>query len=145
MIIVVGHTSRPEGEAALARAVEEARLRAAHLSIVRTIGRGADENPAHVRAWAGELHRVREEGDELAAGLRSEGVDATFEVEAIGSKPAEHLLRRARSLGADLIVIGIRRRSPVGKLVLGSVSQDILLGADCPVLVVKATTDETRH
>jgi nucleotide-binding universal stress UspA family protein len=44
----------------------------------------------------------------------------------------------ANDEGIDLIVIGVRRRSPVGKLVLGSNAQDILLRADCPVLAVKA-------
>ncbi|MFW3386310.1 universal stress protein [Kocuria sp. CPCC 205274] len=38
----------------------------------------------------------------------------------------------------ELIVLGIRRRSRVGKLIMGSVAQKILLEVDCPVLVVKA-------
>ena len=43
----------------------------------------------------------------------------------------------AASVSADLVVIGLRRRSPVGKLLMGSVAQRILLGADCAVLAVK--------
>ncbi len=43
----------------------------------------------------------------------------------------------AERSSADLIVIGLRRRSPVGKLILGSNAQRILLDAPCPVLAVK--------
>jgi len=43
----------------------------------------------------------------------------------------------ANETDADLIVIGLRRRTPVGKLILGSNAQRILLDAPCAVLAVK--------
>ena len=47
------------------------------------------------------------------------------------------ILRVAEQMDAELIVIGLRRRTPVGKLILGSNAQRILLDAHCPVLAVK--------
>ena len=51
---------------------------------------------------------------------------------------AEDLVSVAESHDAELIVIGLRRRTPVGKLILGSNAQRILLDASCPVLAVKS-------
>ena len=55
-----------------------------------------------------------------------------------GLEASEDLLSIAEEVDAELIVIGLRRRSPVGKLILGSNAQRILLDAHCPVLAVKA-------
>ena len=55
-----------------------------------------------------------------------------------GMDPADDLVNVAQDVEADIIVIGLRRRSPVGKLILGSNAQKILLDATCPVLAVKA-------
>ena len=56
-----------------------------------------------------------------------------------GKDPASDLIEAAQEVQADLIVIGIRKRTPVGKLVLGSHAQSILLDSPYPVLAVKAT------
>jgi nucleotide-binding universal stress UspA family protein len=138
MVIVVGYAQRPESREALDRAIEEAELRHADLHIVRTMGGGRRDHPEQAGDWTKKLEMAKQEGDELVEELRRRGVSATFEVEPVRESPAAHLLDTARRRGADLIVIGLRHRSPVGKLILGSVSQEILLRAECPVLAVKA-------
>ena len=55
---------------------------------------------------------------------------------------ADELLDTSEELGAKVIVVGIKRRSAVGKLLLGSNAQRILLGADVPVIAVKAAQHE---
>jgi nucleotide-binding universal stress UspA family protein len=57
--------------------------------------------------------------------------------------PAGEFLDAAQELDASLIVVGVRRRSPVGKLFLGSNAQHIIIGANVPVLAVKADHHES--
>ena len=124
--IVVGYVPKPEGHAAVRAAVAEAQLRDAGLVVVSS-HRGNHEEAAVER----ELASVQEV-------LEESGV--AYEVRQVGGgfEPAEDLLSIAEASGAELIVIGLRRRSPVGKLILGSNAQRILLDAHCPVLAVKA-------
>lgn len=144
MNIVLGYTPRPESDAALERAVAEAKLRDAHLHVVRLMGQTGEstsENPSRVREWSRSVEQARVAGEELVTRLRAEGVEASFHLEPTSNALATQLLDAASRLDADLIVIGLRRRSPVGKLVLGSVAQDVLLGADAPVLAIKAGSE----
>ena len=138
MTVVVGYTDRPESETALRRGTEEARLRGSPLHVIQTVTDTVSESPQRAIQWAERLQEMRKRGDALEADLRAQGIDCHFQLLAdTASPPGGALLGLARELEADLIVIGIRRRSPVGKLVLGSVSQDVILGADCAVLAVK--------
>jgi nucleotide-binding universal stress UspA family protein len=117
-LIVVGYSSKPEGRAALKRALAEAELRHGELVVVHT---SVDVEVADLRAelaLTGIPHEVKEAADAL--------------------DPAEELISTAEGRGAEFIVIGLRRRSPVGKLLLGSNAQRVLLDASCPVLAVKA-------
>lgn len=128
--VVVGHVATPEGEAALARSVEEATLRQARLVVVISHRGGPDLDESEAR----ELE-AREA--EVVARLEPTGLD--FDVRRLvrGFEPAEDLIGIAEATEAELIVIGLRRRSPVGKLLLGSNAQRILLDAPCAVLAVK--------
>lgn len=132
MSVVVGFVRSPEGEAALRRAIDEARLRSTKLVVVHSMEGGSKESSAEVIAY-------REALEEVEARLQGEGVDHEVVELVLGNTPAEDLLEVAGQHRADLIVIGLRRRSPVGKLILGSNAQDVLLQADCAVLAVKAS------
>lgn len=127
--VVVGYVNRPEGQAALDRAIEESRLREGRLVVVRSLT-GEEE--------ADEFIATRDELEELEERLERVGVD--FEIrELVRGKPGgEDLAEFANEEGADLVVIGLRRRTKVGKLVLGSNAHDVLMQSDCPVLAVKA-------
>ncbi len=54
-----------------------------------------------------------------------------------GLEAGEDLVQLAKDTDIDEIVIGIKRRSKVGKLLFGSTAQYIILHATCPVLTIK--------
>jgi nucleotide-binding universal stress UspA family protein len=120
-VIVVGYSASAEGRAALQWALGEANMRGSELVVVDT---APDQDLAS-----------------LTEQLESSGV--AYQVKSAGEAldPADEVLRAAEAANAEIIVIGLRRRSPVGKLLLGSNAQRVLLDAACPVLAVKAATE----
>jgi len=130
MTIVVGYVPTPEGEAALTAAVSEARLRQQPLHVVNSSRGDAllDSRFASQEALAA----VRTQLDEA-------GVVYEIAQEVRGHDASDEVVDAADRLNASLIVIGLRRRTPTGKLITGSQAQRILLDAHCPVLAVKAS------
>ncbi len=128
MGIVVGYLATDEGRAALEAGAVEALQRGVRLVVIASARASVDDvKRAELEE---ELARV---GTELAA----RGVEHELRLVAAGKDVAEDLIAAAVEIEASLIVIGLRRRSPVGKLILGSNAQRILLDAPCPVLAVK--------
>jgi nucleotide-binding universal stress UspA family protein len=128
--VVVGYVAKPEGEAAVEQGIAEARLRNASLIVVNSHRGGRDFD-------ADDSTRVDADLAALEAKLQASGLEYDVRQLVRGFEPAEDLISIAESSDADLIVIGLRRRTPVGKLILGSNAQRILLDAPCPVLAVK--------
>ncbi|MGY1706956.1 universal stress protein [Geodermatophilus sp. SYSU D00697] len=126
-VVVVGVVPNPRGRAALEHAVLEAERRAARLVVVNSSRGDALVDMEYLQ---GEPLR------QLLADLTVSGVP--FEVrQPIGRDVAEELSAAVRDTGAELVVIGLRRRSAVGKLLMGSAAQRILLDVECPILAVK--------
>lgn len=132
MAIVVGFVPTKEGRAALTAAASEARLRNARLVVINSNRGGKDLDAAEAARYETELGQVRAQLDDA-------GVEHEVRQLVRGLEPAEDLIGVAEEVDAQLIVIGLRRRTPVGKLILGSNAQRVLLDAPCPVLAVKAS------
>ena len=131
MTIVVGFTPAPPGRAALAAALEQARKESEPLMVVNS-GRGESlDDPTF--AQPADLEWVRATAEEA-------GVEVTIRQEMRGRDAADELLDVLEEVGASLCVIGIRRRSAVGKMLLGSNANRILMNAPCPVLTVRAAS-----
>jgi nucleotide-binding universal stress UspA family protein len=138
--VVVGALLTPEGAASVAHGVEAVERSSGVLHLVRYV-----PNPTGGESEADEYGRDRAsaeaELERQVQELRSRGITCEGHLSVGQSRPAASILEVAGEVGADLIVIGVRRRSRVGKLVLGSNAMDILMGAACPVLAVKAAAD----
>lgn len=132
MSIIVGYIPTREGRAALAAARDEAVQRQVKLLVVNSHRGGRDFDSSQAQLFEEELARVQRDLDEA-------GVEHEVRALVRGNEPAEDLIEVAGESDADLIVIGLRRRTPIGKLILGSNAQRILLEAQCPVLAVKAS------
>ena len=134
MAVVVGYVPTKEGRAALRRAAEECLLRRTRLVVINSNRGGKDLDAEEATRFDEELRGVQAQLDDV-------GVDHEVRQLVRGNEPAEDLIAAAEEVEADFIVIGLRRRTPVGKLILGSNAQRILLDAPCPVLAVKAPAE----
>ncbi len=129
MTVLLAYIRTPEGDAALDVAVEEARRRSTGVVVV------------NVTRPAGQVdapYSAEQLLDAVAARLAEAEVDVDLRQLPGGADVAEAVVAAATEVSPEVVVIGLRRRTAVGKLVLGSTSQRILLGVDVPVLAVKA-------
>lgn len=128
MTILVAYAPRPEGQAALEKGLEIARRRNERLMVVNASpgGHGEDESQATTQ----DIERVE-------ALLAGSGLNAEFKQFVRGKSAVAEIEALVESLPVSLLIIGLRKRSAVGKLILGSVAQELLLSVPCPVLAVK--------
>ncbi|NJC20997.1 nucleotide-binding universal stress UspA family protein [Arthrobacter pigmenti] len=128
MSIMVGYVPTPVGEAAVTSAISEAKLRDEELLIVNSVREGSrvDKSVASEE----DLARLRASADDA-------GITARILRPSYRDDLADEILELAVEHDVSLIVIGLRQRTQVGKFIMGSHAQRILLQADRPVLAVK--------
>jgi nucleotide-binding universal stress UspA family protein len=131
--VVVGYVPDATGYLAVTEAVREARWRDTDVVVVNVL-----DSAGYTRPTAADELDL----DALSERLDTEGVTHRIERLDIGSGTAsDGVLGVAEEVDADLLVVGMHRRSPVGKALLGSNAQRILLSATCPVLAVRADAE----
>lgn len=127
MSVVVGYIPNEYGEAALTEALAEAQRRGTGLVVVN-----ATRGDSLVdKRYVGERDRT-----ELEERLSASPVDVELR-QSIGADVADEILAVAREVRAEALVIGVRHRSQVGKMLMGSVATRLLMEAPCPVVAVK--------
>jgi nucleotide-binding universal stress UspA family protein len=133
MTVVVGYVPDATGFLAITQAVEQARFRHTDVVIVNVI-----DDSGFVKPTAADEQDL----DAVARRLTEDGV--RFSIRHVNQDTrfaSDEILKAAEEVEADLVVVGLQRRSPVGKALLGSNAQRIMLGATCPVLSVRAPED----
>ena len=128
MTIVVGYIPTPVGRAALMAAADVAGERDQPLIVVNSSRGDALVDPGY--AQQADL-------DWASTTLEEAGVEFSIRQHMRGREAFEEVLDVVKEVGAELCVIGIRRRTAVGKALLGSNAHRILMDAPCPVLAVK--------
>lgn len=124
MTIVVAYADTPPGHAAVAAAVTESTRERETVVLVPAVRGDKVPRVAEIEAgWPDIAGRVEVERGDLG-------------------DPSDTVVQVAQRRGARLVVLGLRARTPVGKLVFGSTAQRILLDATCPVLAVKPSVGE---
>lgn len=127
MSVVVAYTPDAYGEAALSHGAAEAEHRHTGLVVV---------NATKGDAFVDTRYADAEEMEVMLAGLAETGLDVAVRRD-VTADLAHLVIDVAKETNAVLVVVGIRQRSPIGKAVMGSVAQRIVLDAPCPVLAVK--------
>ncbi len=130
MIFVVGFDGSNSAKEALAVAVKHAKVLGAQLQVITSLKGGDQTSQDRINQAKAGLTFAEDV-------LAKEGVDGETHLLIRGRTAGEDLVQFAEEKQAELVFIGVRRRSKVGKLVFGSCSQFVILKAGCPVVSVK--------
>jgi nucleotide-binding universal stress UspA family protein len=130
MSVAVAYQASTSGRLTLQEAAKEASLRQTALSVLH-IPESVD-----IDIIEDQRTRLHDEITQVLADVNQHGVQWTLEL-ATGVDVAETVLDLIADTDVEVLVIGARRRSALGKMIMGSVTQTIILRADVPVLVVK--------
>jgi nucleotide-binding universal stress UspA family protein len=130
MIILAGY----DGSNAAREAVEITKKRAkaynAEVFVLRSLKEGHELRLE-------DMEKADRELEELKNSFEKENIYCEIRLKKSGSSAGEELVQFAKEKKVDEIIVGVRKRSKVEKLLLGSTAQYVILEAPCPVVTVK--------
>jgi nucleotide-binding universal stress UspA family protein len=129
MTILLAYVPRPEGHTALEKSIALAKERNEYLIVVNVSAGGVGEDSSH--ADPQDVERV----EQL---LSVSGIRFEFKQYSGDQNPIDVLENLVASQQVSMLVIGLRKRSALGKMIMGSMAHDILMTISCPILTVKA-------
>ena len=130
MKIVVGYDGTSAAKEALDLAKIHAKALGASVEVVTSMEKGTEDQREEIEQ--------AERGLEWAKSLFEENdIECGTHLLIRGMAPGEDLVEFAKENNADEIIVGVKRRSKVGKLLMGSTAQFVILQAACPVVSVK--------
>jgi len=130
MKILVGYDGSNSAKDALILAKKHAAAFNAEIVIVSSLTGGSVTH-------AVEVEHATEDLESAKKTVEDDGIACTAKLLVRGMTPGEDIVEYAQEKAIDEIIIGIKRRSKVGKLLFGSNAQYIIIKAPCPVVTVK--------
>ena len=130
MKLLVGYDGSNSAKEALNLAKIHAKAFGASVAVVTSMEKGTEGQREDISE--------AEKGLEWTKSLFEENeIDCDTHLLIRGLSPGEDIVEFAKESQVDEIVVGVKRRSKVGKLLMGSTAQYIILQAPCPVVSVK--------
>ncbi len=133
MKILVGFDGSNTAKDALKLAMDHAKAFGAEVSVVRAITQRHEVKPREMD----QMEEADRQLTEIKKQFDESDIPCSVHLLVKDLNPGETLAQFAHENKIDEIIIGVRRRSKVGKLVFGSTAQFVILEAPCPVVTVK--------
>ena len=130
MKFLVGYNGSDEAKAALSLAKKKKKTYNARVLVMSSMEGGSGEKPEDINQAEQNLRDAKDFLDE-------QGVECETHQLARGFTPGEDLVQYARDNDIDLVFIGIKKKSKVGKMLFGSNAQYVILNAPCPVVTLQ--------
>jgi nucleotide-binding universal stress UspA family protein len=130
MKIMVGYDRSNVAKEALELAKKHAKAFDAKVYVVRSLAQSHEMKLE-------DIQQAEQQLEEIRRSFRVEGIECKTEAIVSSISPGEDLVQFIKEKEIDEIIIGVKKRSKVGKLLFGSNAQYIILMAPCPVLAVK--------
>ncbi|MGD8963050.1 MAG: universal stress protein [Desulfobacterales bacterium] len=130
MKIMVGYDQSNVAKEALKLAKKHARAFDAKVYVVRSLAQSREMN-------RDDIQKAEQELETIKRSFRDDGIECKTEAIVSSISAGEDLVQFVKDREIDELIVGVKRRSKVGKLIFGSNAQYIILMAPCPVVAVK--------